>query len=421
MLDRRLDVAVPDDVALAELVPAMVRHAGEHLADAGAAHGGWMLRRADGAALSGAKNLTDQGVRDGDVLALVRADAAWPEPEYDDIVDAIAVARKAGQPWDGAATRRAAVVTAVTALAAGLVALAHASTQGAPGAALIAAGLSAVLLGYGVVASRAAGDAGTGVVCGALAMPYAFVVGLLVSRGVPTQLLIGSVAAVVVGLLAVMGVGRVSPVLVGGVGAGLIGMAGSIVARSSSPTTAAGVVLAAMALSIGLVPVVAIRVTGLARWQIGGDIDRVIAAVARTDDVIVGLFLGIALATAWGATLIALAGNGWARWLGAACVGALVLRARAYASVRQRVAAIAAGAAPALPLLAAAVWAGQSRPTVAAGFAVVGLLIIVARAVARPAPYLSRAGDLVEAVCTVSVLPLLCGALGLYARLRALT
>src|SRR2546421_6554667 len=48
---RRLDVALPEHTPLAELLPDLLRHAGEGLPDAGQAHGGWVLRRGRGAAL----------------------------------------------------------------------------------------------------------------------------------------------------------------------------------------------------------------------------------------------------------------------------------------------------------------------------------------------------------------------------------
>ena len=68
-------MALPEHVPLAELLPEVLRHAGEGLADDGEQHGGWVLRRTDGAALTGAQGLSPQGVRDGEVLHLVPARA----------------------------------------------------------------------------------------------------------------------------------------------------------------------------------------------------------------------------------------------------------------------------------------------------------------------------------------------------------
>src|SRR5262245_1856968 len=103
---RRIDVALPEHAPLAELLPQLLRHAGEGLPDAGQAHGGRVLRRADGVALSAGTTLVQQGVRDGDVLYLAPARESWPELEYDDVADAIAIrARRLGRAWDGTATR----------------------------------------------------------------------------------------------------------------------------------------------------------------------------------------------------------------------------------------------------------------------------------------------------------------------------
>src|SRR3954465_2283747 len=88
--NRRVDVALPEHVPLAELLPEVLRHAGEGLADEGERHGGWLLRRTDGVALATAQGLFPQGVRDGEVLHLVPAHEQWPELEYDDVVGAIA-------------------------------------------------------------------------------------------------------------------------------------------------------------------------------------------------------------------------------------------------------------------------------------------------------------------------------------------
>src|SRR4051794_26216887 len=48
--NRRVDVALPEHVPLAELLPEVLRHAGEGLADDGEKHGGGGGRRAPGGA-----------------------------------------------------------------------------------------------------------------------------------------------------------------------------------------------------------------------------------------------------------------------------------------------------------------------------------------------------------------------------------
>ncbi|HEX5741072.1 MAG TPA: EsaB/YukD family protein, partial [Pilimelia sp.] len=87
---RRLDLTLPAHVPLAELLPELLRHAGDDLADLGERHGGWLLRRATGEPLSPAAHLYAQGVRDGAVVHLVPAGERWPEPEFDDVAEAVA-------------------------------------------------------------------------------------------------------------------------------------------------------------------------------------------------------------------------------------------------------------------------------------------------------------------------------------------
>jgi type VII secretion integral membrane protein EccD len=158
---RRLDLAVPHQVPLAELLPEVLRRAGEGGADLDATQavaGGWMLRRGDGAGLTGEVALANQGVRDGDVLYLVPRNLAWPEPEYDDVVEEIAAgARAHGRLWDAAATRLFAMVAAGLVLLTGLGVIVGVGPDRTVSG-LVAAAVAASLLGAGALLSRALGD-----------------------------------------------------------------------------------------------------------------------------------------------------------------------------------------------------------------------------------------------------------------------
>ena len=87
---RRVDVALPEHVPAAELLPGLLRAAGDELADQGQEHGGWVLRKSDGTLIDQARTIGSQELRDGDVLHLMPRQAEWPEMDYDDVVDAIA-------------------------------------------------------------------------------------------------------------------------------------------------------------------------------------------------------------------------------------------------------------------------------------------------------------------------------------------
>ena len=84
---RRIDVALPGNAHVAELLPHLLRLAGDELADDGEHHGGWTLRRATGAELDPVRGLAVQGIRDGELLNLVPRRLDWPELAYDDIVE----------------------------------------------------------------------------------------------------------------------------------------------------------------------------------------------------------------------------------------------------------------------------------------------------------------------------------------------
>src|SRR3954447_9983310 len=218
---RRVDVALPEHVPLAELLPEVLRHAGEGLADDGEKHGGWLLRRTDGVALTTAQGLFPQGVRDGEVLHLVPAREDWPELEYDDVVEAIAEgARRRGTVWTPGATRAATLIGGGVLLALGLVAVLGAG-PGRTGSGYLGLAVGVLLALAGITASRAYGDRQAGVALGAAAMPYAFAGGALgVSAGPADvngvfaplpwlggpELLAGSVALLLVAVLGAVGV-----------------------------------------------------------------------------------------------------------------------------------------------------------------------------------------------------------------------
>lgn len=422
---RRVDVALPGQAPLAELLPDLLRRAGDGLADQGQAHGGWVLRRADGAPLSVGEGLTQQGVRDGEVLYLVPAQQSWPELGYDDVVDAIAAgARRYGRPWSAGATRATGLGLAGAVLLCGLVALARAGGAGAPGA----LGVAAVLILAGVLASRAYGDALSGTGLAGASLPYAAVGGgLLLRPGV--HLLVACAAVVLVSALGAVGVGGRVRIFVAGTVAGLFGGLGALLALWLPASGAAAILLTALVTAIAALPLVAIRLGGLpvpvpAASAEPPDVARLHAAVVRTDEMLTGMLLGTALAAVGCSVVLARDGGPVERLLVAVAGAGLALRARPFPTVRQRLPLLLSGAAGYLILLAGLV-AGPALPgpVLAGGSVAVALILVVAARVYQrraPGPYLGRAADLLDAACVISVTPLACGVLGLYGAVRLL-
>jgi type VII secretion integral membrane protein EccD len=470
--DRRVDVALPDRVPVATLLPALLAAGGDELADRGALHAGWVLRGTTGSPIDTSQGLADQGVRDGDVLCLGFADESWPELDYDDAVEAIAVgASRRGRRWDERATRRTSIAFAIVLYAGALVGV---STAGPPWsvATVGALAFAALLVAAAVVAARAFGDIGVGTLLGALTLPFAFVGGVLASASLanssraplatlvdtPGQLAVGSVALIVFAMAAAIGVGRTGPEFVAGVVAGLAGVLDSVIALSTTSERAAAVTLGVLVLFAGFAPSVAARVGGLPRPPsvapaagpdpgpstfgqadpgAGGsaaparrgapgpvDTDALFAAVSRTDKVLTGLLVGIAVATAAASAVLAIEGGWPARLLLLAAAGSFALRGRMYAAFRHRTAALITAGLAGAPLIAVGIFVGAAALLVAAVFGVVGLITIALGAgsggVEHRSPYLGRLADLAELVSLAAIVPLVCVVLGLYARLRGL-
>ena len=422
---RRLDVALPEHLPLAELLPELLRHAGEGLPDAGQAHGGWAFRRADGSPLSVGGGLAQQGVRDGDVLHLVPARAGWPELEYDDVVDAIAAgARRYGRAWDGAATRVAGLVIAGLALLLALVELFR-SPAGAP-AGGVALGVAGLLVLAGIGASRGYGEGVVGASLAGYALPYALAGGYLLLRGAP-GLLAGASALLLAGVFGAVGVGHGLRVCVAGVTAGGLGILGALLAYGQPAPGAAAVLLALLTTGMAAFPLVAIRLGRLPVPVAGPDATarpdraRVFAAVARSDEFLTGMLLGHATVTLAAAAVLARGGGVAGRILVGVCAAGFLVRARLFPAVRQRLPLLVAGAGAAALLLLALPRA--PAPAVAGALVGLGLLAAVAGTVYRrrpPGPYLGRLADVVDAVCVITVIPVACGVLGLYGRMRGL-
>ena len=137
---------------VAELVPELARSVG--LLDATTVYGGYRLVTVDGRELTSDAGLTIQGVEDGGVIT-VTAGVADPAPRvYDDVVEAMAdVVERDLKPWSPEAGRRTALSAAGLLMALGALALLiqHESAVAVAAAALVAAALvvGAIVLSRG--------------------------------------------------------------------------------------------------------------------------------------------------------------------------------------------------------------------------------------------------------------------------------
>ncbi|HET6215222.1 MAG TPA: type VII secretion integral membrane protein EccD [Micromonosporaceae bacterium] len=445
---RRMDVALPDNMLVGELLPHLLRHAGEDLADEGERHGGWVLHRATGATLEPNRNLTVQGVRDGELLHLVPGRLDWPELAYDDVVEVIASgARHTGRSWGRLATRRCGLAVAATVFGVGLGGvLLSGPPWTVPAAAAL--GLAATLAIVGILLSRALSDAAAGAVAAASGLPYAFLGGALLVApeglspgrlGAP-NLLLGSAMLLVFSVVGYTGVAAVQRLFMAGLVVSLAGgLAAQLCLAGMPPAGSAAVTMTAV---LGLLPGYPLLASWMGRLPVPELPDRpegiledrpvpargdVFDAVARATELLSGMLLAAAVVSACAIAFLVIAGGSAAAiLLSAAGSTALLLRSRLFPTAQQRIPLLASGVAGlALLTLGGAIRApaGGTRLGYVLAIAVAALVVLAAALVysrRSPSPYLGRIADIADVLAIMALIPLACAEIGVFRAIQGL-
>ncbi|QFU91111.1 type VII secretion integral membrane protein EccD [Amycolatopsis sp. YIM 10] len=443
---RRIDLALPERASVAEVLPGLLRRAGESLADDGVTDGGWLLRKTDGTALGLSASLGTCGIRDGEVLHLVSRRLHWPELEYDDLADTIAQgAGRTGRPWGPVHTRAAGLLTGAFAATLALVAVVRAGPPWTT-AAWVAFCCCAALLVAGTALARALGDAGAGAVVAALGLPFAFVGGgLLLGDGPQAtgfgapHVLAACSALVVASALGYVGVVERAELFIAGVTAGLLGGLASWLASLDALDGVDGAAVATvvallfsplfgpLSTRLGRVPMPVLprSTADLVRDDPQPPRHAVYAAVLRADQLLTGAIGGTA-------TVAVLCQFVVARQAGASVVVLLsvlsvgfCLRARLYPALRHRAPLLLTGVAGAGALVTGPVMAESDvllAVTTPVLLAVAGLAILLGLGHSKrlPSPFFGRFAELLEIGIVLACVPVLCAVLGLYGLVRGL-
>jgi ESX secretion system protein EccD len=440
----RMDLALPVDANLADLLPTLLLYAGEDPDGEGFLSGGWVLQRPGELPLDTGSRLTAIGVRDGDILHLRHRDSALPELAVDDVAEAVAGLSR-GVPWTADRTRIAAVA------ASGVLGLLAVTVLALPGppwplpAAMLLC-VAAVFTGAAVALSRSYLAPFAAVVsvvvasAAGLAGGAALVAGehVLLDSGAP-GLLVGAAVVLVVSVIAVLGVECARDAFSAtALGAGVLVVAAGVTTMEwASARTVVGVTVALLMALAPLLPGLASRIARLPLPPVpvsaadlrlaedllpGADVldraraaDRLFTALTATTGVLVSgcLLLVVAEPTGYGSTLAVMVAL------------ALFLRARHFAGAAQRIWLLATG----LVDLGLAVWGftGQLPPSL---LVLLPVLLLVAAGVStwwavrmagrRLTPYWGRFGDVVEVIVLLSVIPLAIGVAGAYTRMQGL-
>ncbi|GIF14952.1 type VII secretion integral membrane protein EccD [Actinoplanes teichomyceticus] len=437
----RMDLALPADVPMADLLPTLLGHAGEDLADEGAKNGGWSLNRLGQAPLDSSRTPLELEIRDGEVLYFTPRNAAAPEVLFDDVVDAVATGTQNREGrWEVVHTRRFAAWFAAAMALAGAVALLFAGPPQLPGA-LVGLLAAVALLATAAVLSRAAGHTGSATLVALTGLGYATVGGLLVLAGdreltelAAPHLLLAATTLMVAAAAATVAVGASGPLFLGTLGvAGALGL-GTGICLAFGVAPAAGAAVAA-ALAFALVPALPMLAYRLARLPIPSiptgpedlktdddvvDGQRILQLSDRADRFLTGLIATVAAIIGGASLVLVLGGRTQNIVLCAVLALLLMLRARPLLTQAQRLPMLGAGS---LALALAAYGLFQHGGVALRLTAVVGGLVAAAAAsliygtaVAgrRISPVWGRLLDIAEILLIVAVVPLVAWVCGLY-------
>ncbi|WP_405810996.1 type VII secretion integral membrane protein EccD [Streptomyces sp. NBC_01520] len=446
---RSIDLAVPADVPVADLLPAILGYAGDDLAEQGIEHAGWILQRLGGPPLDEERTLDSYDLNDGETVYLRPRSEALPEVHLDDLVDGIATTMN-GRPygWGPAAGRRLLRGLAVAALLAGLLVLALPGPDTAPRA-LCAAFAGLLLLAGAAAASRAVGDAGAAAALGSMVGPYLALAGWLLTGGdlggpdhdvvLGPKLLAASAAGAGGAVLALAVVAAYAALFLCAAVVAAFGALGAVLmmtADLAAAEAAAVCVLAAVVLG-AFVPSLSFRMSGLRMPPLPTNAQQLQEGIEPHPTAVVAS--RTVLADGWMTSLYGAVGI-----ICAGCLALLVhdarlpelvlvsvlilllaLHARGLGQVWQRLFLVVPAAGGALLLAVTS----ASRAAPGTRLLVTGSLVTVAALASilswtvpgrRLVPYWGRAAELLHSAAALSLLPLTLWVLGVYGALRAL-
>ncbi|MFH8796696.1 type VII secretion integral membrane protein EccD [Streptomyces sp. NPDC017941] len=467
--DSRVDVALPDDVAVADLYPEVLRLSRQRPVEG--APVGYHLVRRDGAVLDSARSFAAQRILDGELLTLRPFSASLPPAVFDDVSDAIASAVTRDRSlWNAELTRLAgltggAVLPVLLALAAWSAAPRH-DTHGLTGILAAVAGL--LLLTLAGVRARIYDDRAGAVALGLGALPNVAVAGsgLLApvdGQGIgKLQFLLACAAVLIASVVLVLVSPRADGPFVAWAFAAAVGLAASFTASlcELTPTETAALCAPFAVGALAFLPGLSMR---FARLPIGYDpphasrraydpdpdpaphdpvdAERIAAQARRGHELLVGLVGGCALVSVGAAAALGSADDAWAQLLALATGVAMLMRAQLFRYTAQVAATLAAGLACLVLLgvglclnppqhLVRDALAGDSGALdlrtiwlVAAIAAAAALTTAIGLITARSGvtPFWGRFLEIAEVFVLLTLLPLTLAVFDVYASARAMT
>jgi type VII secretion integral membrane protein EccD len=445
--DRVIDLAVPSDIPLADLLPVIVHHAGEDLDEAGLDHEGWILQRVGGTPLDADITAAALGLPDGEQLVLRPRTTALPAVRFDNLVDAVSsTVRGLRHGWSPE------ISTWVLRVMFGATLVGCLGLLAAPGAIgsriiVTAGGLILTLAGAGA-AARSVGDRPTGVLLGVAASAFFALCGVLVvgdpwtvprTHGQAGAELLAAGVAGSVGSMAGFAVVSLAAVVFAATGVIWLAFAagGLVMMVFGQPLSQAAAAVALAAVVFGaFVPMLSFSLSGLKLPPLPTNAEQLQEGIephngdditlrsAATDQWMNGLHLALGVVCS-GCLVAMLTDGGLPHLVTAALLSLLMaLHGRNLGSAWQRLAMqVPAMLGALLLILVPTGQAGSfSRLVASAGLLALGALLATLSWTVpgrRLLPHWGRAGDLLQSAVAVGLVPAVLWVCGLYQYLRS--
>ncbi|UFR07343.1 type VII secretion integral membrane protein EccD [Streptomyces sp. Go40/10] len=371
--DSRIDVALPDDVPVADLYPEILRLSQQ--SPAAGAPVGYHLVRTDGTVLDSARSFAAQRILDGELLTLRPFAESLPPAVFDDVAEAVASAvTKQHRLWSGDLTRAAGLVGGgvLPALLA-FVAWTSDPLHDMHGLAGILAAVTGVLLVVlSAVRARVYDDRGSSVALGLGALPNIGVAGsgllpLSGGEGIGRlQFLLACAAVLVAALILTLCAPHGDGPFVAFVFASTVALIVVFVATLTdwAPTEMAGLCAPVAVGALAFLPGMSMRFarlpigfenpsSGAPRPAYGADstaqepvdTERIEAQARRGHELLVGLVGGCALVAVGASAVLGFSDDIWAQLLALATGVAMLMRASLFRYTAQVASVLAAGLA----------------------------------------------------------------------------
>lgn len=449
---RRVDLALPGNVTLSELLPSILKFSGQEANTPAEAVHSWGLQRFGSDPFDLYTPIGNLGIRDGETLHLRQRENAMPDAAFDDVVDAVAGATNSRPRWVPRNSRTMGLIV-MCVLLIGLPLLGVLSMVGSEsrlefGAAVaVAAFLSFAAFIASVSLARAAGERVTATCLGWCSVVLAgitgwFLPGIIAVGEIPMSIRVVVASALMLASAAAVALAarvHAMPMLAIATASGLMLAAASVAAvLGDRDVEVAAITMALMAMFTASMPTWSYRIAGIALPSLPvtteamladeSDVQSDIVRRALLADRLLGAFLTATSAVALTCSLMVLQqGTIWSAML-TICIGlAFMLRARAFVGLSQRIALLLGGAA--ITTIAMLALASPLLGTVT------GLLVLFAVALLLGyifahysastfskilSPTWGRWGDVFEWFAIMGIVPTLLGLLDLYSRFRAM-